>query len=175
MHLDTVNHNKYPNISCIINTIYITAEATTPMTENKKPSLLQEVQIFTILLLFFMGLYPTIVLCYYSSLMLYQKIYVWFRYDITVDVSFSFCLTATSTYCDKIISSFPFNLISNNFKEWLIHPTDWIGLHGVISSLLGFPTWLLGYICAFIWFWIWLGCVCLVLKIVMFCVKWLKG
>lgn len=92
----------------------------------------------------------------FSSLLLYKQIYVWLKFNETLDLTLFNCLMKKSVYCNNLISTFPFNSIPNNFINWLANPTDWLGLHTVIKSLTEMPMWLVGYTFALIIFLIFL-------------------
>lgn len=110
-----------------------------------------------IFLILLPGLGPSAILFYFSGLMIYQKIYLWLKFDTNIDVSIYNCLISNSNYCNDILSNFPFEYIPQNFVSWLYHPTDWLGLHTIIKPILEFvPLWIAGFVCAFFIFFTWL-------------------
>jgi len=97
------------------------------------------------------------ILVYFSSIMIYQEILAWLKFNASINVSLYYCLTTNSKYCKGIISSIPFDLIPQDFIKWLVYPTDWLGLNSTVVSILKMlPTWLIGYMCAFIIFFGWI-------------------
>jgi hypothetical protein len=129
----------------------------TPSNKAPKLTFFQELFYWIMLIAFLPGLVMSGMLFYFSIVLIYQEIYLWFKYAISIDVDVYSCLTINPKYCQDIVSAFSFDLIPQAFTQWLAHPNDWLGLHSIVIYILKiFPIWLLGFICAFAIFFAWL-------------------
>lgn len=82
-------------------------------------------------------------LCGLSLLMIYEKVYLWAKSGINIDLNSYGCITQPSKYCENLMSFPPFSFISKEFSAWLASPHDWIGVHSIIKVLLeSIPIWL---------------------------------
>lgn len=83
----------------------------------------------------------------YSSIIAYQQLYFWLKSSQYIDTSLYACFTPNKWTGIGPLAYIPESWTKTKLSSWLLHPTDWIGLHKIIVSLFKLiPIYVVGYI-----------------------------
>jgi len=91
------------------------------------------------------------VVYYFSTMIAYNQLYFWLKSDQYIDTSLYACFTLNKWTGIGPLSYIPVNWTKISLSQWLLKPTDWVGLHKIIVYVFkSISIYAVGYIVGFL-------------------------
>lgn len=91
------------------------------------------------------------VIYYYSGMIAYNQLYFWLKKGQHIDTSLYACLTPNKWTGIGPLSYIPKSWTTSRLSQWLLNPTDWVGLHKLIVYIFkAIPIYMVGFILGFL-------------------------